>query len=133
MTKAERAEMYCRYLKEETYIPKIDDDGDVVFTGEGRTYTILIDPDDEAFFCIIRFDIWRINNAAEHAQVKEAALNATATTKVTKIWPTGDNTVACVEMFCSPPESFTSIFEHAMRAMESGVMCFKNKMYDIQA
>jgi len=133
MTKPERAEMYCRYLKEETYIPKIDSEGDVVFTSEGKTYTILIDPEDEAFFSITLYGIRSINNDAERAQIEQAALHATATTKVAKMWPTKDNTIACVELFCSPPESFKSVFEHAMRALQSGVMCFKNKMYDFMA
>ena len=131
MTKPERAEMYCRYLKEETYMPRIDSEGDVVFTGEGKTYTILIDPNDEAFFCITLYGIRSITNDVERAQVEQAALYATATTKAAKIWPTNDNVIACVELFCSPPESFKSVFEHAMRALQSGVMCFRNKMPDI--
>jgi hypothetical protein len=130
MTKAERAEMNCQYLREETYIPRIDSEGDVVFTGEGKTYTILIDPEDEAFFSITLFDIWSINNDAERVRVEQAALHATATTKVTKIWPTKDNTIACVELFCVPPESFKSVFEHAMRALQRGLTRFRNAMYD---
>ena len=128
MTKPERAEMYCRYLKEETYEPRIDSEGDVVFTGEGKTYTILIDPEDDTFFSITLYGIRRINSDAERVQVEQSALIATAQTKVAKIWPTKDNTIATVELFCSPPESFKSVFEHAVRALHSCVMCFKNNI-----
>lgn len=128
MTKPERAEMYKNYLAEEGFVPKIDDDGDVAFKCEGRTYAILIDKDDDTFFHLALPCFWSIENEAERAQVEQAALFATSRTKVAKVYPTKDNTVAAVELFCSPPEAFKTVFPRAMRALQSCVMSFRNKM-----
>jgi hypothetical protein len=38
MTKQQRSEMYHKFLLEEGYAPKIDDDGNVVFKCEAGTY-----------------------------------------------------------------------------------------------
>ncbi len=132
MTKQERAEMYRSYLAEEGYVPKIDSDGDVAFKCEGRTYVILIDPDDDTFFNIALPCFWSIESEEERAKVAHAAQYATAHTKVAKIYPTKDNTIAAVEMFCSPPEAFKAVFERAIRALQSSVMSFRNKMNEEQ-
>jgi len=128
MTKPERAEMYKSYLAEEGYIPKIDGDGDVLFKYEGKTYAIIIDPDDDIFFNLAIPGFWSIESEEERAQVAQAALFATSRTKVAKVYPTKDNTVASVQMFCSPPEAFQAVFERALCALQDSVQTFRKKM-----
>ncbi len=80
----------------------IDEDGDVAFKCEGRTHVILIDPDDDTFFNLALPCFWSIESEQERAKVAQVAQFATAQTKVAKVYPTKDNTIAAVEMFCSP-------------------------------
>ena len=53
MTKKDIAERYRQHLATQGYAPWIDEDGDVVFRCEGRTYCIIIDEDEPTFFRLI--------------------------------------------------------------------------------
>ena len=128
MTKQERAEMYRSFLASEGYTPKIDSDGDVAFKFEGGNYYILVDDKDEAFFRLAYPGFWEIESEEERAKVIEAALHATAQTKVTKVFPVRNNTWATIEMFCSPPEVFQSVFHRCLTALRAGVVSFQEKM-----
>lgn len=111
MTKQERSEMYRKYLTEEGYAPKIDDDGDVRFKYEGRYYFIAVDENDEEFFQLVFPNFWTIESDAERDKVAKAAIQATAKTKVAKVFPVNDNTWALIEMFCSPHRSSRLSFD----------------------
>ncbi len=130
MTKQERAEMFRQYLAEEGYSPKIDDDGDVYFKYEGGGYFIIVSEKDEEFFNLLYPNFWSIESEAERAKVNEAALHATAKTKVAKILPRTSNTWAVVEMFCCPPEAFKSVFRRSLSALRAAVENFRTKMHE---
>jgi hypothetical protein len=130
MTRAERAEMYRQYLAEEGYSPKIDDDGDVFFKYEGRGYFIVVSEKDDEFFNLLYPNFWSIESDAERAKVTEAALYATARTKVAKVFPTKSNTWAVIEMFCCPPETFKSVFRRCLAALRVAVENFRTKMHE---
>lgn len=130
MTKQERAEMYRSYLADEGYAPKIDNDGDVVFKCEGRTYAILLDNEDEEYFHLAFPNFWSIDSEDEREKVTQAATYATAHTKVAKIFPVKNDTWGSVEMFCSPPEVFRAVFPRALRALRAGVETFRQKMQE---
>jgi hypothetical protein len=127
MTKNERAELYQTFIKEEGYVPKIDDDGDIVFKYEGRGYIIILD-DDEEYFRLVFPNFWSIETEDERTKVMVAALNTTSKTKVAKVFPVRDNVWASVELFCSPPESFRSVFNRSMSALQSSVDIFVENM-----
>ncbi|MBK8980104.1 MAG: hypothetical protein IPM29_29745 [Planctomycetes bacterium] len=128
MNKQQRAEMYSQFLREEGYAPKLDDDGDVTFKYEGGFYLILIDAEDEEFFRLVYPGFWAISDDAERARVERAALLASAQTKVVKIFPVRDDTWAAIEMFCSPPDVFKSVFRRSIGALRAGVQNFIKHM-----
>ena len=128
MTKQERTEMYRAFLAEEGYAPKVDEDGDIVFKCEGKTYVILVEDKDAEFFRLAYPNFWSIDSEAERAKVAEASLHATTQTKVVKVFPIKDNTWAAIEMFCSPPEAFKPVFQRSLSALRSGVEAFRSKM-----
>lgn len=129
MTRQERIAMYMVYLQEEGFFPRIDDDGDVAFKYEGGNYCILVDESDEDFFRLIYPGFWSIESEEERIKVSYAALQATADTKVAKIFPVRDNTWAAVEMFQSPPQNFQKIFMRSLRALRTAVETFRAKMH----
>jgi hypothetical protein len=120
--------MYREFLSEEGYAPKIDGDGDVIFKYEGKTYLIIVEDRDEEFFRLVYPYFWPIESNAERAKVVEAALHATAQTKVVKVFPVKDDTWAAIEMFCSPPQAFKAVFRRSLSALRAGVEAFREKM-----
>ncbi|MCX8141017.1 MAG: hypothetical protein WHU94_15075 [Thermogemmata sp.] len=128
MTKQERVGMYMRYLVEEGYMPRVDQDGDIIFKFEGGTYLIIIDDSDDEYFRLVFPNFWSIDSEEERMQVYIAATHATAETKVTKVYPVRDNVWASIEMFCSPPEVFKSVFRRSLGALRAGVNNFREKM-----
>ena len=128
MTKQERAEMYRGFLAEEGYVPKIDGDGDVTFKYEGGGYFIGVDEKDEEFFRLVFPSFWSIESEVEREKVAKAALQATAETKVAKVFPVRDNTWASIEMFCSPPEAFKAVFRRSLSALQASVESFREGM-----
>lgn len=128
MSKQQRAQMYKDFLSEEGYAPKLDEDGDVAFKCEGLNYLILIDEDDDEYFHLVFPGFWPIESEAEREQVLQAAAQATANTKVAKVFPVRDTTWAAIEMFCDPPESFKPVFRRSMSALRAGVQSFVDKM-----
>lgn len=129
MSRQERVEIYMRHLQEEGFSPRIDDDGDVAFKYEGGNYCILVEEGDEEFFRIIYPGFWSIENEEERIKVTYAALQATADTKVVKVFPVRNNTWAAIEMFCLPADSFKPVFMRCMRALRAGVENFRKQMH----
>jgi|ERR671914_531553 hypothetical protein len=125
------AERYLTYLTDEGFRPRIDANGNVAFKCEGGNYVIRIDEKDEMYFYLVYPNFWRIESAEALSRVKEAALAVTADTKVVKIYPVDDtNTWATIELFCSPPETFTAVFNRCLRALRGGVEKFIAKMQE---
>jgi hypothetical protein len=123
------ADKYLDFLAEEGYRPSIDDNGDVAFKCEGRRYVIEIDENDEEYFCLAYPDFWSIESDEELSQVMEAAVAVTADSKVVKIYPVEDtDTWATIELFCSPPETFKTVFDRCLSALRAGVEKFVAKM-----
>ncbi|MFO1495465.1 MAG: hypothetical protein U1F26_12510 [Lysobacterales bacterium] len=129
MTREERVAMYMNFLQEEGFMPRVDDDGDVAFKFEGGNYCILVDEHDQEFFRLIFPGFWSIESEEERIKVNYAALQATADTKVAKVFPVRNNTWATIEMFCMPPENFRTVFMRSLRALRSAVDTFRKQMH----
>ena len=133
MNKAERAQMYVSYLREEGYAPEVDKDGDVMFKFEGGTYFVLVDEEDEMFFQIMFPSFWPIESEEEGARVEKAAQLATRITKVAKVYRQLDNVNASVELLCVPPEAFKAVFRRALRSIQAGAKNFRAAMSELDA
>jgi hypothetical protein len=126
------AERYLTFLAEEGFRPRIDANGNVAFKYEGGSYVIEIFENDEEYFRLKYPYFWRIKNDEELAQVKETALAVTAEYKAVKILLAGDtNTSASVELFCSPPQTFTAVFNRCLRALRDAVKEFVARMQEM--
>jgi hypothetical protein len=128
MTKKELAEIYRAHLAEEGYLPKLDNDGDIVFKREGRTYFILLSENDLEFIRVVFAGFWPIEDQDERARALAAAHHATAQTKVAKVFLVEDNVWSAVELFCSPPESGKNVIERSLRAVGGAAETFREAM-----
>lgn len=124
--------MYVNYLKEEGYKPEIDQDGDVVFKHEGKTYVITIDERDPQFFRLVLPNIWSRDIDTVDAEllfVMAAAQVATAVTKVAKVHVVGNKSVwVSIELFVMRPEDFQGVFYRLLSAMDAAKQQFSMVM-----
>jgi hypothetical protein len=128
MSKADRVRVFSDFLKEEGYSPKTDDDGGIVFKAEGKSYLIILDDKDEEFFRIVFPGFWSIESPDERLKVEQAALKATAGTKVAKVFPVQDNTWASIELFSSSLDNAKSVFSRSVAALQAAVGTFAEEM-----
>ncbi|HEY8348147.1 MAG TPA: hypothetical protein VIL07_12900 [Symbiobacteriaceae bacterium] len=124
-----KADMYFDYLKEEGYLPRYDEDGDIVFKAEGVTYLLFASEDDPEYFRLALPAFWRIDDEQERQRVLAAAAQVNAELKVIKIYPVGNNTWASVELLFASPEQFKPIFKRALRILRHGAGRFTEIMH----
>ena len=128
MSKQERARMYKDFLAEEGYAPKFDDDGDVTFKAEGRTYFIVVSETDDEYFQLLFPNFWPIESEKERAQALLAASRATNNVKCAKVCQIKDNMVASIEAFYVPADGFKPTFKRSLMALRSAVDQFAEDM-----
>ena len=120
--------MYVEYLADEGFRPEVDEDGDVQFKSEGRTYFIDVAEDDQLYFRVALPNIWPIENETERTQCYIACDYANAQSKVAKAYLVKDNIWVGIETFIAEPEDFKVVFKRCMRELDGGVTRFVNKM-----
>jgi len=128
MSKSDRIAVILEHIRTEGFVPSIDDDGDILFKCEGRSYFVILDENDEQFYRIAFPNFWSIDDDAERERVIHAASQATTKTKVAKIFPVKDDTWASVELFLSGPEEFSAVFSRSLSALQSAVRTFREAM-----
>lgn len=120
--------MFASFLREEGYVPRLDNDGDVVFKYQGLTFVLFASENDQEFFRMGLPNFWRIESEDERQQALAAAAVVNAKLKVVKIFPVKDNLWASAEMFIDPIESFTKIFDRTLQLLRTSVFEFKAVM-----
>lgn len=130
VSKTELQRMYTDYLTEEGYKPSIDEDGDVVFKREGRSYFISVSENDPEYFRVVLPNFWSIESEEERAKVLAAASWSNYRSKVSKVYTVKDNTWASVELFVKDPKDFKKLFARSMSALSNGAETFTKKMRD---
>lgn len=128
MDKQQRAMSYLLFLQAEGYSARIDEDGDVVYKKEGRTYFVDVDEKDDQFFRICFPNFWKIDSEEERQRVLVACDYSNALSKVAKVFIVRDNVWASIELFFGDEEHFKPVFERCMSALENGVRNYVKKM-----
>lgn len=123
MNKADRARMYEKYLREEGFSPKIDNEGDVVFNIGNESYIIPILEDDPELFRILFPNFWAFETERDHMCAVFACADVLKNTKCAKVIPLDGNVSGCVDIFC-PPELFHVFFKRCISALRSAVHLF---------
>ncbi|MBQ6862203.1 MAG: hypothetical protein IJN98_06290 [Alistipes sp.] len=93
-------------LREEGYLPTIDDDGDIKLKVQGLTYYVICDSDDDVYLRVWLPSFWSIENNEEFAKAHFVANKVNREYKVAKVTinKNNDNTHAQCEMFISPDD-----------------------------
>jgi hypothetical protein len=120
--------MYIKFLKEKGYETSIDDDGDVNFVYDDRTYFIEVNEDDLEFFRLVLPNIWPIESELEEIEVFEACNKANYKVKTAKAYATDDDVWIATEVFLRQPEDFEAIFERSLEVIDYCVDVFVEAM-----
>ncbi|MCM2373717.1 hypothetical protein [Aporhodopirellula aestuarii] len=127
-TKEALQQSHMEFLKSEGYSPRVDEDGDVAFKFEGRTYYLLIAEDDPNLMRLAYPNFWSLENEDERQRAQVAALKATKDTKVAKVFLTDKNTWAMVSLFLAEPDDFHPVFSRCLSALRLSVNTFADTM-----
>lgn len=104
-------------LKEEGYLPKIDEDGDLVFKSEGKTLFIPADSNDDEFLRIALPSFWSIDSEEELNVAAKVCCEVNKKVKVAKVFFVGDSVWASVEMFASPIQSVHDVLSRCINVL----------------
>ncbi len=124
MNKAERSTMYCEYLKREGYRPIVDEEGDVMFKHEGRTFFLLIDNEDDIYFRLVLPGIFSCDKEEDRPGVEHACMMATAKTKVAAAYLQDTQVWVSAELLISPPTAFENVFQRSLGIVDAGARNF---------
>ena len=118
-------------LKEEGYLPKIDEDGDLVFKSEGKTMFIPADSNDEEFLRISLPSFWSIDSDEERQVAAMVCCKVNKTVKVAKVCIINDSVWVSVELFASPIQSVHDVFLRCISVLNLAAAEFRNEMLSL--
>lgn len=127
-TESKLQEMYLDFLSGEGMEGSIDQDGDVQFRYNDRTYFIEVNEDDNEFFRVVLPNIWPIESVSEGLAVVQACDEVNRTMKCAKAYVTNDDVWIAVELFVARPDAFKGVFTRCMSAIEQGLETFVEEM-----
>ncbi len=121
---------YVKYLTDEGYRPKLDDDGDVLFKHEGGSYYLIAQADDPTFLQIFYPNFWKLEKPEDLEKAYRSASEVSRATKVTKVYVNGnkENVSASVELYIQKQEDLQHFLARALAAIRHAVREFDKNM-----
>lgn len=124
MDKAATIKDFLAFLEEEDLHPQLNNDGDIVFQFEGRTFLVIFEEDDDQFFRLIFPNFWRIDSEDERRKAQDVALKATIQTKVAKVYVIRNHVWATIETFYDTLDHLKPVFRRNLSALLAGAGAF---------
>lgn len=111
---------YEELLRDLGFRPQRTRGGNLNFRYEGRTYSLMLYEDDEAFFHLLCSNIWKIETPEELEEAFDACNQLTSGRKVTKVFVDQDRASisASLELFVSSPDAVRPQLSRALYALE---------------
>ncbi len=127
-----RIEKIKDLLEEEGFRPKVNDDGDVIFKYEGKTYVVQFDEDDQYFIRVILPNFWVLESDTEKAIATKTAYEITRQIKVAKVFSVGDRMWSSAELFFPNEESIKPLFDRILSVVSEAAALFARKMHELR-
>jgi hypothetical protein len=128
MTGEKVKENHMEFLRGQGFFPTLDDDGDICFPFEGRSYHLIVDEDDPEYFQLARVNIWSIDSEEERVKAEAVTLDLNGRIKCAKLYVTEDDVWVTCELFCNPIEDCQSVFRRALTVVQLGTRMFREAM-----
>lgn len=127
------ANLCMEYLRKEGYLPKLDQDGDVVFKCEGRIYIVTADQNDPQFLRVVMPNFWEIESENERRLALEIANQVNERIKVVKVVVRRNNYVwAMTEQFIDSTPNLADFFSRTIRVLKAGADEFAQCMTQLE-
>jgi hypothetical protein len=129
-TKIDLQSIYMEYLRNEGYVPSVDDAGDIQFRVSGDSYFIIIDENDIQFFQIyMGFSL----RDANREDVLNAVNESNRRSKVAKlsVSPVDSERIIVsitVELLLNDPRDFIHVFPRAISLIRNAENIFKSRL-----
>jgi hypothetical protein len=123
-TRGELQSLYLEILTGSGYAPVLDEDGDVRFRHEGKSYFIEVCENDPLFFRVVHPNFWEIESEEERVCVVHAANAVNGDVSGAKIFELRDDTWCSVELFLPSQEAFASVFDRCLLVIQQVVYQF---------
>jgi len=120
------------FLEEEGFRPKFDDDGDIIFKYEGKTFIIEFDDSDEHYLRLMLPNFWELESDYEKNQAIQVALEITKKIKVAKVFSVENCIWSSAELFLPNEDSVKPIFSKIIGVVSTAATLFANRMNDLR-
>ncbi|MDR2194429.1 MAG: YbjN domain-containing protein [Treponema sp.] len=130
MEMKELQSMYLDLLKEEGYKGNIDEDGDIAFKYEGKTYWIIIDEEEPEFFALYYGSIWGFQDDGDILKGLRAANAINKNKRLIKMYidEEEDSIGVDVELFVQEPKDFVSYLLRSLCMIQETIYSFSRDM-----
>ena len=116
------------FLANDGFRPSINSDGEIMFHFEGRICYLQTTAGDAEYLRIIIVNFRPVADAGDLARVTAAAQDATAGTKVIKIFTLDADTWCVAEFLLPDPTRFTDVFPRTLSAMRAALRTFEKSL-----
>lgn len=93
-------------LKNEGYLPSIDDDGDILVKVQGLAFYVMASDTDDMYLRVLLPSFWSLDSEQEFAKAHFVANKLNKEYKVGKIFLSKDNTYASCELFINKDDVY---------------------------
>ncbi len=124
-----RAQAYLEFLQSEGFRPELQNEREIRFKFEGRTYYILIIEDDEDLFRLW-YQLWYIRDAKELKHAYKCASYASSSIRIGKVFVTRDEqyVVATAETFLPEIQYLEVCFMRLLSIIQIATRSFVDKL-----
>ena len=132
-TREDLQSIYVEHLRQEGYMPLVDNDGDIQFKVSGDNYFIIVDEKDIQFFQIyMGFSL----GIASREDVLNAANDANRLSKTAKVSISSDESHRIIvsitaELLLKDPTEFTAVLPRALSLIRNAENNFIKQLMDI--
>jgi hypothetical protein len=122
-------EYYMNFLKGEGFSPKADNDGDVIFKYEGKTYYVSVHSNDAHYFRLMFPNFWEVDSDVEMTKALRVANEINRKVKVATIIIQSNNHVSAVaEMFIENNPQLDQFFMRTLKVLKQSSDDFAQEM-----
>ncbi len=123
------AEFYENFLREEGFLPRTDEDGDVIFKFEGRTLFISVQESDPQYLRVVLPNFWEIDDEDELIQALKAGNEINRKIKVATIVIQSEKHVSTnAEMFIEREPDLEQYFLRTVKVLVQAANDFAELM-----
>jgi len=119
---------YMDFLYENNIAGKIDDDGDVQFKYNDKTFFFRVIENNPLIFDLVLMNVWSIDSESERLEVLRAVNYANREVMHAKTFTYDDKVWVRIEDLMAASDDFESYFEKAMVAIEECLDLFVEAM-----